>query len=880
MSSMSNFTWIPFYEEMAQKLLTFKDRRKDLVDIVYSLGNEYTDYIYDEQLDENGKAKTDANGKKLRQHVEDIDPFSVMAIFNRKILDENRNIIVQKFKGLLKIDADVPEDYDSIPILMNLQSTLYWRETASAEIPILWNLFEAAAKESDDIGASFDEIVKFKGIKWNITIALYWCFPRKFMPLDGVSRDFLKEKCGISLENQKITYGDYLNIANTVRSKFEDPNFGIKNYSEFSMAAYKNAMDKQNVWIVGASWEGSSYIENFYKEGYWEGGPGKSKSQLSCLQEVKKGDLIALKTRKGAYIENQVPDLEICYVGIATEDSKATGSDNKWFSFKVQWFKDYPRTVYPQMYKKPYNGTIGKCDDKKILKDLITFAEEGVLIMSETEQKIQDYATILESKRNIILQGAPGTGKTYTTASLALSIIGKLPPREAETDKEYHKKVMEEYEKQQKEGQIAFSTFHQSMDYEDFVEGIKPKFEGSNCQEIQYEIKDGIFKEICQNAQQITTQIQSNPIDFTTTRIFKMSLGEKGRNDIEVFDYCIENNVVALGWGDNIDFSDCQTRADFKAKDSSWGSFAMEIFKLWMRIGDIILISDGTKAIKAIARITGNYEFHDDSPINYCQFRKVEWLYNGENISIDKIYTKNLSQQTIYAFYFSKQYGKRDYNASINTDFLNNIITGQINNEKPKNYVLIIDEINRGNVSKIFGELISLLEADKRAGGDHPLTVTLPYSKEQFSVPSNLYIIGTMNTTDRSVGSIDYAVRRRFAFVTLKAEKSAIESYYMDNAELEEIAVAKFDDVEKFLKDPNVVAPDVDFDDLMVGHSYFMAKTLEELKLKWEYEVIPLLKEYKKDGLLRRSAPIAEIENFDSHFPKETVSTSSAKDDE
>lgn len=306
----------------------------------------------------------------------------------------------------------------------------------------------------------------------------------------------------------------------------------------------------------------------------------------------------------------------------------------------------------------------------------------------------------------------------------------------------------------------------------------------------------------------------------------------------------------------------------------------MEIFKLWMRIGDIILISDGTKAIKAIARITGNYEFHDDSPINYCQFRKVEWLYNGENISIDKIYTKNLSQQTIYAFYFSKQYGKRDYNASINTDFLNNIITGQINNEKPKNYVLIIDEINRGNVSKIFGELISLLEADKRAGGDHPLTVTLPYSKEQFSVPSNLYIIGTMNTTDRSVGSIDYAVRRRFAFVTLKAEKSAIESYYMDNAELEEIAVAKFDDVEKFLKDPNVVAPDVDFDDLMVGHSYFMAKTLEELKLKWEYEVIPLLKEYKKDGLLRRSAPIAEIENFDSHFPKETVSTSSAKDDE
>ena len=165
-----------------------------------------------------------------------------------------------------------------------------------------------------------------------------------------------------------------------------------------------------------------------------------------------------------------------------------------------------------------------------------------------------------------------------------------------------------------------------------------------------------------------------------------------------------------------------------------------------------------------------------------------------------------------------------------------------------KNYVLIIDEINRGNVSKIFGELISLLEADKRVGGDHPLTVTLPYSKESFSVPPNLYIIGTMNTTDRSVGSIDYAVRRRFAFVTLEADRSKIE---------DENAKKLFDSVKRFL---NETKYDMDIEDLMVGHSYFMTSGADVLKMKWQYEILPLMMEYHKDGIIKES-PLKNAED-------------------
>ena len=203
--------------------------------------------------------------------------------------------------------------------------------------------------------------------------------------------------------------------------------------------------------------------------------------------------------------------------------------------------------------------------------------------------------------------------------------------------------------------------------------------------------------------------------------------------------------------------------------------------------------------------------------------------------------------------YMKEHYGLEKYFAgsSINTGV--------------KKYVLIIDEINRGNVSKIFGELITLLEADKRVPvGEsqtedmHPVIATLPYSKEKFAVPSNLYIIGTMNTTDRSVGQIDYAVRRRFAFVTLHSDVDVIKQYAFDKNETREFAIQMFEVVRKFL-DGNKF--DVDIDDLMVGHSYFCGKTEAELRMRWKYEIYPLLCEYYKDGICKQK-PESDLDKF------------------
>ena len=361
---------------------------------------------------------------------------------------------------------------------------------------------------------------------------------------------------------------------------------------------------------------------------------------------------------------------------------------------------------------------------------------------------------------NLILYGPPGTGKTYNTLFHALAIIEGKKVKDIENEcKEFdklhnddpktnpddgYKKIKENYHYDDlvKKGQIVFTTFHQSMSYEDFIEGIKPIPPRNNEEQMVYDVQDGLFKQICEKAKKISVVNTSTKIYFSKTRVFKMSLGEKGKDADSVFEYCVENEVLALGWGDSKDFSTCKTRADFKKLDPTWGAAALEIFKEWMKPGDIVLISDGTKEVKGIAQVDGDYEFRDDPSIDMHQFRKAKWLYTGDNIPISKLYDKNLSQQSIYGFYKEKK-GVVD-NGGIKIDVLNEIITGEINDKKEENYVLIIDEINRGNVAQIFGELITLIEPSKRLGNSEEMKAILPYSSAQkgnpvyFGVPNNL----------------------------------------------------------------------------------------------------------------------------------------------
>lgn len=407
------------------------------------------------------------------------------------------------------------------------------------------------------------------------------------------------------------------------------------------------------------------------------------------------------------------------------------------------------------------------------LKNVMIYQQE---LKKKDMELINEVVEILKYKHNIILQGAPGTGKTYNTAVVALSILGIT-----DIDLTDHEKVMERYKSLQ-DNQIFFTTFHQSLDYEDFVEGLKPCVQTDKTGQsigVTYEPKDGIFKLACRAVQTDETKDIVECIDDYLQTI-------KGFSNKKEIPTITGNSSLYVWWNEG----------------------------------------NATISVRSVKSTSKRKEDYSPSLLN---IEKVKLQATGKG-------SENNWPQYAQAFIEAV---KNTYKAKAN-----------------KPVVLILDEINRGNISKIFGELITLLEIDKREGGSHPIPVILPYSKLPFSVPLNLYIIGTMNTTDRSTGSLDYALRRRFAFVTLKSNVEVIEKYYdgIQNQNLKSIAVTLFYDIKAFIENPQHLSSELDIDDLMVGHSFFMAATEQELFYKIKYEVIPLVNEYINDGILNVKA--------------------------
>ncbi|CAI1931238.1 5-methylcytosine-specific restriction enzyme B [Serratia fonticola] len=362
---------------------------------------------------------------------------------------------------------------------------------------------------------------------------------------------------------------------------------------------------------------------------------------------------------------------------------------------------------------------------------------------------------------NQILSGPPGTGKTYATVNQALSIIEPA----LLADRAERHELKSAFDRYVKEGQIVFTTFHQSYSYEDFVEGIRAVTDETG--QLKYLVEDGVFKKVCERAN-LGQVLSEDPLEH-----------------------------------------------------------ALELLR-----AQIDQTEDGLLEVKTVRGKKFKTRFSDAQ--NFV-------IYPVSNPDLKNGYTANTQQ--IRQLYVYKQ--KPTYSPSYVIGLLNYLIENcdlpatppTLATKTRKKFVLIIDEINRGNISRIFGELITLIESSKRAGASEALSVTLPYSKQAFSIPDNVYIVGTMNTSDRSLTGMDIALRRRFTFSELMPNPALLDPLAIDGVNIGQLLRTMNERIEVLLDRDHVI-----------GHAYFIpllaSPTLKQLGTIFRKQILPLLQEY------------------------------------
>lgn len=435
------------------------------------------------------------------------------------------------------------------------------------------------------------------------------------------------------------------------------------------------------------------------------------------------------------------------------------------------------------------------------------------------ERKMEKTKDSIRVGLNQILYGPPGTGKTYGTIEKSIKIANPVYVfPSSNDDKKNREEVKAEFDRLLKRGQIYFTTFHQSLSYEDFIEGIKPLMLDGRSQ-ISYSIEPGIFKQACAMAGYYcyseflkSENKQSNYsfddlydayilsiktlLEKNTPPIYKTLRGR----DVEVKEINRNNSIIARAKDSIAESSAPLTKENLQK--------LYDRFKTTDEITDLKVIQETVEITPRITEFYAVFSGLKDFEKTYKpNIEFINEFKEGESIDIKKV--QNNFDTGVYK------------NAMVRHGMVSSPV------------VLIIDEINRGNVSQIFGELITLIEDDKRISKTESLEALLPYSKKYFSIPPNLYILGTMNTADRSVEALDTALRRRFSFEETMPRpdliKQTIQSIF-----LKDILVLINERIESLLDR-----------DHLIGHSYFMSvKDVVELRTVFKNKIIPLLQEY------------------------------------
>lgn len=415
------------------------------------------------------------------------------------------------------------------------------------------------------------------------------------------------------------------------------------------------------------------------------------------------------------------------------------------------------------------------------------------------------YTRPVTAPLNQVFYGPPGTGKTYASVTEAVRIANPAFPVAERSRPE----LRQEYQRLVEEGRIVFTTFHQSLTYEDFVEGLKPVLEpsGSGHRHLSYRVVPGIFRQL------VDTVIKANrtaadPRTAAGLRIDKQLIRKAAAYQLSLpeadestghYHYWMAEDYISL-------------------PGAAGGGGALAVFTDTLGEGDLVLVSSDPGTLRAVGVVAGAYTHAPGTA--HPHRRPVRWLYRDLSFPVARLY------------------GGRPFPAGpLNRLDAQRLRTGLLREHDYRpaanNYVLIIDELSRGDVSRIFGELITLLEPDKRAGAPEALSAVLPYSREPFAVPDNLYLIATMNTVDRSVVSLDAALRRRFVFRKLAPQPQLLAGRKVGGVDLGTLLTALNDRLRRVTDPPQ-----------LLGHAYLMdVGTAEELHDAFAHRLLPLLEE-------------------------------------
>jgi predicted Mrr-cat superfamily restriction endonuclease len=836
--------WIPLYTELAQALLSCKNNRKPLVDWIYSDISQVGESSLVEYLHMRDGSK-----------ITDIDPFSVFAIFNRPLRVINRVAMLQLFKKRFSLKSEVPTDFNGIPTVNSQRAFFFSWDDNGERINDLWEIFENVI-QGKDISLLFDKVIADGVPKYSLTMVLYWISPYNYLNLDGRNRMLLK-KYGFADDYPHLTYAEYTQLMQDVKNKMAGQSIPYNSFPDFSLAAYSFSSDSK-VWMYKrfedafakdyirlgveangkldfASYKTKKTLGDAYRKVAENTDVAIPNMYWQLMKDVKPGDIVVVfDSQKGK--GSKVSHLLYGW-GRVTSDVIYDQSDDNPIHRMVEWHKPLPQEPIEENMTSNtrYFHQVKSVEADNIMNLLGINNEEEITMDKEG---IDTYIQLLKTNKNLILTGAPGTGKTYLAKQIAKQIL-----------------KIEDDDELQKDKRFGFVQFHPSYDYTDFVEGLRPV---NNQSVVGFKRQDGVFKSFCKQAilsettdAETLSDINDNPT------VWKVSLG--GTYDNPTRTDCLDNGYIRIGWHEYGDVEDFNDYTDFQYG----GKNVLRAFQSGMQIGDLVVSCYSAKEVDAIGVVTGEYDYRADGG-EYPRYRGVRWLVKGikENI-LELNNNKTFTLSTVYK-------------ANITAEAALKIVQkySQVNLAAPRkdSAVFIIDEINRGEISKIFGELFFSIDPGYRGTAGR---VKTQYQnmieegdafKDGFYVPENVYIIGTMNDIDRSVESMDFAMRRRFTWKEVTAKDSM---KMLDGTPYEKEAKQRMASLNNAILNVRGLG-----EAYQIGAAYFRKITdyNGDFQKLWDYHLKGLLYEYLR-GNMNAKEQLDELKKaYDNEAPIDEAS--------